>query len=106
MREQKERQKRGGHAPIGEASRDPPVDGAVPGVHRAPADLGQAGVKQVRADGGRRMDSEDQHQKRRHQGPAANPGEPDKQPDHEPGNGKDRIYAMHHGGSSLDGPRS
>ena len=105
MREQEQRQERGRHAPIGQAPRDPPVDRAVIGVHRAPADLGDASVEQVRADGGRRMDSEDQHQKRRHQGAAAYAGEPDQQPDHEPGNGKDRIYAMQHGGSPLDGPR-
>ena len=96
MREQEERQQRRRHASIGEAPGDPPIDRAMIGMHRPAADLGDARIEQVGADGGRRMDSEHQHQQRRHERAAAHPGDANQQSDRQPGNGEGRIYAMQH----------
>ena len=106
MREQEERQQRRRHASIGEAPGDPPIDRAVIGMHRPAADLGDARIEQIGADGGRRMDSEDQHKQRRHQRAAAHPGDANQQSDGQPGNGEGRIYAMQHLPSLFGGLNS
>ena len=101
MREQHKRQERCGHASIGEAPGDAPIDRAVIGVHRAAADLGETRIQEVGTDGGRRMDAEDQHEKRRHERAAADAGEADQQADNQPGNDENRIYAMQHRSTLL-----
>ena len=101
MREQQQRQQRRGHASIGEPARDPPIDRAVIGVHRPAADLGDARVQEVSPDGGRRMDTEGQHEQRSHEGAAAYSGNPDQKPDGQPGDREDRIDAMQHCRSLL-----
>jgi hypothetical protein len=56
---------------------DAPVDVSLAGMHDGAAGLGDRRVEQVGADRRRRVDAEQQHQQRRHQRAAANPGEAD-----------------------------
>ena len=105
MREKQKRQERRRHAAIGKTARDPPIDRAVIGVHRPAADLGDARIEEIGPDGGRRMDAEDQHEQRRHEGAAANPGDADQKPDGQPGDREDRIDAMQHCRSLFGRPK-
>jgi hypothetical protein len=89
-----QRQRGGGRAARREPARDAPVDRAVQSMHRRAADFGEAGIEQIGADGGRRMDAEQQHQHRRHQRAAANAGEADQRADRQSREGVERIKTM------------
>ena len=68
-----------------EQSRDAPIDPSVTGVDVGAARLGDGGLQQIRADGGRGVNAEEQHEQRRHQRPAADAGEADDDADGEAG---------------------
>ena len=58
---------RGRNAAGREQPGDAPVDASVTGVDVGAARLGDGGVQQIRADGGRGMNAEQQHEQRRHE---------------------------------------
>ncbi len=78
-------------APRRKPSDDPPLDGAIGPMDEGPAGLGDGGVEKIGADGGRRMDAEQQDQKRRHQRSTADSRHADESSDTEAGNGVERI---------------
>jgi hypothetical protein len=88
------RQSTGGRAAGRQAPGDAPVDRAVQPMHGGAADLGEAGIEQVGADCGGRVDAEQQHQQRRHQRAAADAGETNQCADRQTRQGIERIEAM------------
>ena len=68
----------------GEAEHHFPLDRLVGSVNGRTGDLGDAGVQKVGADRRRRMDAEQQHQQRSHQGAAADAGQADDAADQKP----------------------
>ena len=84
-----------------EAANDPPVDGLALVVDDGADALGHRCVEQICADGGRRVEAEQQDQQRRHQRAAADPGEADERPDEDAGERIERVVHGENGASPL-----
>jgi hypothetical protein len=80
-----ERQDRSGHASAGKAADDPPVDRLALTVDGRSDSLRDRSIKQIRADRGRRVEAEQQHEQRSHQRAAADAGQPHEHADEETG---------------------
>jgi hypothetical protein len=91
MGEEGERGDGGRDAAAGQPADDPPLDRRPPAVDSRTGDLGDGGEQEIGADRGLRADAEQQHEKRRHQRAAADPGEADEHPDEQPGDGVQRV---------------
>jgi hypothetical protein len=85
--QQQERDRGGRYAACGEPAGDAPVDGALDAVDQRPGCLGRGGVEQVGADGGRRVDAEQEHEQRRHQRAAAHARQADEETHGQSGRG-------------------
>jgi len=68
---------RGRHRAERHPCREGQMDRALAEVLDSADGLGHRGVGEVGSDGGHRLDAEHEDQQRRHQRPAAHPGEPD-----------------------------
>ncbi len=87
----KERHDTGRNAAAREPDHRRPVDALFPAIRQAADSLGRRCIQQIGADGGRRVDTEQQNQQRRHQRAAADAGHADQQADTETGGYIKRI---------------
>ncbi len=93
LRQHVEREGGGGDAADGELADDAPIDMAVEAMHHRAGGLGGGSEQQVGADGGGRVDAEQQDEQRGHQRAAADAGEADDQTDEKARQRIERIDA-------------
>ena len=84
MIEQEDHRKSGRRAAERQQAGHPPDHRAVEAMHRGADRFGRGGIEKIGADGGGRVNAEQQHENRRHQRPAADAGDADHQTNEKP----------------------